>query len=292
VGGALRQFGGVFDGVAEQYDAVRPSYPRALIDAALEAGSLGPGSLVLEIGSGTGKLTELLVARGLRVHAVEPGANLVETARRRLGPTGAVRFEIARFEEAELADGAYDAVFCATAFHWIDPAIGWSKVARVLHDNGLLALFTHIGVHDERSSDMQRELLEILRVHAPSVADGWSLPPSLEAVVAGAADRRANASEAWDWIMSDGRHSLAVPRAAALFGDAAVAVAVAREDETADEVLSYMRTTSMYFMLAEDRRQAFEDDYRRMIERHGGSFPFSRAAVLMTARRAPEASHV
>ncbi len=118
---ALRKLRGVFDGVAEAYDAARSGYPQELVDAAIAAGRLDGARAILEIGSGTGKLTELLVARGLRVHAVEPGANLTEAARRRLGDTDAVRFEQSTFEDAETADGAYDAIFSATAFHWVEP---------------------------------------------------------------------------------------------------------------------------------------------------------------------------
>ena len=85
--------------------------------------------------------------------------------------------------------------------------------------------------------------------------------------------------------MSDGRHALAVPEAAGLFDDVEVETVLVRDEQTADEVVAHLRTTSFWFMVAEDRRQAFDDDYRRLIERHGGLYRFSRADVLMTARR-------
>ena len=44
-------------------------------------GGLGPGAPVLEIGCGTGQLTRSLLARGLRVTAVEPGERLIARAR-------------------------------------------------------------------------------------------------------------------------------------------------------------------------------------------------------------------
>lgn len=284
--GALRQFGKIFDGVADEYDAARPGYPAELVDAALAASALDRHSTVLELGCGTGKLTELLVGRGLRIHAIEPGASLVEAARRRLGSTDAVRFDIARFEDAELAEEAYDAVFSGTAFHWLEPAVSWAKVAAVLKPGGLLALLAYFGVHDERSSELEEQLLGVLRTHAPEVADEYGLLLSLASVVAGAQERTANASDVWDWIMGDGRHALAVPEAAALFDDVRVTTALSRSEETAERVVSIVRTTSLYFMVAPDRREAFADDYRRTIEGHGGTYPYSLATVLMTARRA------
>jgi SAM-dependent methyltransferase len=279
----LREFGQVFDGVAAEYDAARPSYPSELIDAAVAAGGLDADSAVLEIGSGTGKLTELLVARGLRVRAVEPGANLVAAARKRIGRTDAVEFDVARFEDADLPEDTYDAVFSATAFHWIDPKLGWSKVASLLKPGGVLALLMYIDLHDERSTALEHQFLEIVREYAPAIARAWSHPRSHEALIAGASERTGNASEVWDWIM-EGMHGMAVPEAAALFDDVQLVTVVSPGEQTAEEVLALLRTTSLYYMVEPARRGAFEDDNRRAIERHGGTFQFTRAAILMTAR--------
>jgi ubiquinone/menaquinone biosynthesis C-methylase UbiE len=285
---ALRKLRGVFDGVAEAYDAARPGYPQQLVDAAIAAGRLDGDSEILEIGSGTGKLTELLVARGLHMDAVEPGANLIEAARRRLGDTDAVRYEQATFEDAELADGAYDAIFSATAFHWVEPRVGWAKAARVLAPGGLLALLTHIGLEDEdeRSEVMERELIEILLRYSPQAATDWNMPLSFAAVIAGAHERCANVSLAWDWIMSRGRHRMAIPEAAGMFEEVQVRADVRHAEQSADEVLAQWRTTSLYFTIEEGRRTAFEREFRALIDRFGGTFPYSDGAFLLTARRA------
>ena len=110
-GESLRRYGQVFDQAAEAYDQVRPSYSESLIDVAMERGNLGPGSRVLEVGSGTGKLTESLVRRQLTVEAVEPGSNMIATARRRLGPSHAVAFHLGRFEDVELPENEFEALF-------------------------------------------------------------------------------------------------------------------------------------------------------------------------------------
>jgi SAM-dependent methyltransferase len=284
----LRSYGHVFDGVAAEYDAARPGYSPELVDAAAKAGALDGGSRVLEIGSGTGKLTELLVARGLRVSAIEPGANLIEAARRRLGSAAAVSFDNGRFEDADLPTGFYDAVFSATAFHWVEPQVSWAKVASVLKPRGLLALLSYIGIHDERSAHMDDEFIDILQKYAPGMADEWEPLPTLDAVIAGAEERRANASAVWDWVMSNGRHALTVPEAAGLFDDAEFEAVLVRDEQTADEVVAHLRTTSFWFRVPEDRREGLVHAYRDLIARHGGLYRFSRADVLMTARKAPE----
>jgi SAM-dependent methyltransferase len=274
-----------FDEVAEAYDEARRGYPSGLVDVAIERGRLEPGSRVLEVGCGTAKLTESLVARGLLVDAVDPGPNMVAVARRRLGATDAVTFHIARFEDVSLPGEAFDAAFSATAFHWVEPTVGWAKAASHLKPRGLLALLTHLGVLDEESRGFEDEFLGVLRKHAPAVAAEWRDPRALDTVLAGAHARRDNASEVWDWLMGHGRHRLAMPEAAPLFDDVEVASEVTRVEETADQLLAHLRTTSLYFRIEPARREAFEEDERDLVERMGGTVHTSLATVLMTARR-------
>jgi SAM-dependent methyltransferase len=284
---STRRFGQVFDQVAEAYDKLRPGYPDSLIDLAIRRGHLGPGSRVLEVGSGTGKLTESLVGRQLLVDAVEPGSNMIAAARRRLGDTEAVTFHVGRFEDVDLPGAAFDGVFSATAFHWADPVVSWAKAASHLRPGGLLALLSHIVLRDERTAEIQDELHVVLREHAPEVAAGFPPARELEVVLAGVPERRGNASETWDWLMSSGRHRMAVPAAADLFVDVEVATEPHEVVETAEEMIAHFRTTSVYHQVDPARRGALERDDRRAVERHGGTIRWPLAVVLMTARRAP-----
>src|SRR5947208_605091 len=93
-----------FDREADVYDRVRPGYLESLIDAALSGREIRD---VLEVGCGPGKLTVSLIARRLRVEAVEPGTNLAAIARRR-APEAEVH--VARFEELALMDARFESV--------------------------------------------------------------------------------------------------------------------------------------------------------------------------------------
>jgi SAM-dependent methyltransferase len=273
----------MFDGVAVAYDNVRPSYPRELVAAACERAGLQAGSRVLELGCGTGKLTELLAERGLVVDAVDPGPNMIEAARKRIGPTDRVTFHISRFEEVALPDEAFRAVFSATAFHWLDPEVSWRKAASHLEPGGVIALLTHVGLHDEHGAE--EEFRAALHEHAPGVADGWHPSRDLETILDGAAARSGDASRVWDWVMGEGRHDLTAADAADLFENVEITAVVVHDEKTADELMAHFRTTSLYFRIDPERLPALEAADRRIIDARGGTVRFSLAAILMTAQR-------
>lgn len=277
-----RRYAQVFDDVAEEYDRERRGYPDGLVDAACAYGGLRPGDSVVEVGCGTGLLTSSLLGRGLIVDAVDPGANMIRLAERRVGEEAAVRFHHGRFEEVALPQRAFAAVFSATAFHWIEPSVGWARAAELMAPGGLLALLQYCDVHDASTADDWQALIDGLATIAPDIAATWPELRDADTILAGAASRRDNISEVWSWI---GGHRLAVSEAARLFDDVEVAVAPIYTEQTGDEVNAVLRTTSLYARIPEDRRQAFQDENLRVAERLGGVIRTSELAVLVTGRR-------
>jgi ubiquinone/menaquinone biosynthesis C-methylase UbiE len=282
----LRRHALAFDAVAGDYDAYRPGYPAELVDAALRRAGLGAGRRVLEIGCGTGKLTELLVARGLEIDAVDPGAAMLEAARRRLRDNPNVTFHLGRFEEVELPEDAYDAVFSATAFHWVEPSVGWAKVARHLRDDGLLALLQYIAVTDGATPGVDAEFRALLKEHASESAGDWGPPQDSASLLAAARERADNVSATWDVVLSRGLHRVSVADAATLFHSVETEAVVETRAWTADESEARFRTTSLYLRLDPAVRIAFERDNRELYARHGGEVELSTAFVLTSALRA------
>jgi SAM-dependent methyltransferase len=117
----------------DDYERGRPGWPPEVVDVP----GVPPSATVLELGAGTGKLTQLLAAVFARVVALEPE----DAMRRRLA---------ARCPEAEaldgaaeaipLADGSVDAVFAAECFHKFDGGRAVPEIARVLRARGPLVL--------------------------------------------------------------------------------------------------------------------------------------------------------
>jgi ubiquinone/menaquinone biosynthesis C-methylase UbiE len=278
-----RRYAQVFDDVAEEYDRERRGYPEQLIDAACERGGLSAGDAVVEVGSGTGLLTAGLLARGLRVEAVDPGANMIRLARRRVGSEAAVRFHHGRFEDVALPQGAFGAVFSATAFHWIDPEVGWARAAGLLAPGGTLALLQHCDVWDASTIDDWTALQAALTRVAPEISARWPDLRDEDAILNGAAARADNISAVFSWI---GRHELTVPEAARLFGDVQVETVRIQTEQTGDQVNAYLRTTSLWRRLEPHQQPALEAENRAAAERAGGVIRSSELAVLVTGRRA------
>jgi ubiquinone/menaquinone biosynthesis C-methylase UbiE len=147
----------LFDGVADRYQDCRSGYPPELVQFVVESARLRPGSAVLEVGCGTGQLTEQLVASGLAVTAIDIGAAMVGAARRRV-TSAAVSFEVAPFEAFAAPDASFEAIVSATAFHWIDPEVKFAKPARLLTAGGWLALITTGERYDDPFGAALREM--------------------------------------------------------------------------------------------------------------------------------------
>lgn len=116
----------------------------------LQAMDLPARGRVLEVGSGPGWLTEILVMLGFQVDAVEPCEDMVRIARDRLNGCSlhyhlekppAVQFHCQAFEECELADGTFDGVlFYESLHHMIDENACLAKCFRALKPGGVLGI--------------------------------------------------------------------------------------------------------------------------------------------------------
>ncbi|WP_092617147.1 class I SAM-dependent methyltransferase [Jiangella sp. DSM 45060] len=120
----------------QRYDQARPRYPDALVTRITGGRS---GLDVLDVGCGTGIAARQFQAAGCVVTGVEPDARMAGFARARDLPV-----EVATFEAWDPRGRTFDAVVAAQSWHWVDPAAGAAKAARVLRPGGRLAIFGHV----------------------------------------------------------------------------------------------------------------------------------------------------
>jgi SAM-dependent methyltransferase len=145
----------------DDYVRYRPGYPEQLIGLLRSECGLGSGRDVADIGSGTGKLTELLLATGARVFAVEPNGGMRQAAERLLGRVPGFVSIGGRAEATGLPAASVDLVTAAQAFHWFDQAAARTEFRRILRPGGVAALVWN--ERDDAASAFLRDYEDCLR---------------------------------------------------------------------------------------------------------------------------------
>jgi SAM-dependent methyltransferase len=128
-----------FKGLANLYAQSRPTYPPEAVDFVLATCHLGPGSVFVDIGCGTGISSRLFADRGLRVIGIEPNAEMRARASAERGP--AVEYRDGRAESTGLPAASVDTVLAAQAFHWFEPEAALREFHRILRPQGWVVLF-------------------------------------------------------------------------------------------------------------------------------------------------------
>jgi SAM-dependent methyltransferase len=157
----------IFGADAAGYHAGRIGYPDDLYEIVLAGTPSHPA--VLEIGSGTGLVTEALLARGVGdLVAVEASADLVAFTRERL-PDRRLSLLTAAFPDVEMTQ-RFDVIVCAAAFHWMEPHAALAKVASLLKPGGRWAVWWN--------SYRNHGVGDALADQITPLLDGIALPPS------------------------------------------------------------------------------------------------------------------
>ncbi|HWI51387.1 MAG TPA: class I SAM-dependent methyltransferase [Symbiobacteriaceae bacterium] len=116
----------------EQYQEV--------LERVAELAGADSGRRLLDVGTGTGNLAQVLLRRGASVVAVEPSAAMRRQARQKLGETAVLE---GQFLDLPVESGGFDAVVSSYAFHHLtDDAKcqGAQEMLRVLRPGGRIVL--------------------------------------------------------------------------------------------------------------------------------------------------------
>lgn len=129
-----------FSDRVENYVRFRPGYPREAIAWVIAEAELTTGSVVADIGSGTGISTAVFLARGYQVFGVEPNDPMREAAERLLA--GHEEFHSIRggAGNTTLADESVNLIVAAQAFHWFHTSETRCEFSRILKPDGHIAL--------------------------------------------------------------------------------------------------------------------------------------------------------
>jgi len=129
-----------FTGRVESYRRYRPTYRAEVVDLLRRECSLEAGSRVADIAAGTGLLTEIFLAAGFFVTAVEPNEEM-RAACSSLGSQYANLTIVAGTAEATaLPDRSIDLITVAQAMHWFDLDRTRAEFVRILRPGGCCAV--------------------------------------------------------------------------------------------------------------------------------------------------------
>ena len=159
-----------FTGKAELYSKYRPSYPKEFIDHLQSEVGLDNTGIIADIGSGTGKLTKLLLEVGKMVYAVEPNNDMREAAEHNLNKYKNFISVNATAEITTLNDSSVGFITVAQAFHWFDRKKFKEESKRILKPGGKVILVWNTRV---LTGEPVKDYELILRKHCPDF-DGFS----------------------------------------------------------------------------------------------------------------------
>lgn len=252
-----------FDLVAEDYNVYRSPYPQQVVDAVIALSHLHTRSRVLEIGCGTGQLSVPLAQHGIDLLAIELGPHLAALARRNLKQFPNVHVEVSSFEAWPLPSQKFDAVVSASAFHWLDPSVRFSKSAEALHLGGFLTI---LHVHHVRGgtpgffADTQPSYLKW------GLSDGLSFQPPTP----GNAPTMYPELDQLPEFRSVERHQFEIPRS-----------------HSTASYISWLQTDSLVSTLNNHSRRSFLQDIDRLIEsKYNGQVVRNFVYDVIVAQRA------
>jgi SAM-dependent methyltransferase len=129
-----------FSDRVQDYVRYRPHYPMAVLETLRDEYGLTSESVVADIGSGTGILTELFIRNGNPTFAVEPNREMRLAAEAMLSEAANFVSRDGTAEATELADASVDFIVAGQAFHWFEPVATRAEFARILKPQGRVAL--------------------------------------------------------------------------------------------------------------------------------------------------------
>jgi SAM-dependent methyltransferase len=133
-----------FSSRVEPYIRYRPGYPSEVLEILESRCGLNQVSVVADVGSGTGILTELFLKNGNLVYGVEPNREMREAAETLLKSYPRFISVTGKAEATTLGSNCISFVTAAQAFHWFDIQKARREFTRILKPQGWVVLVWNI----------------------------------------------------------------------------------------------------------------------------------------------------
>ena len=129
-----------FSSRVENYIKYRPNYPSEIVKYLKEIDILKDNSVIADIGSGTGILSEIFLNNGNTVYGVEPNADMRKAAEKLLEAYSNFISVDGSAEDTKLKAKNIDIITVGQAFHWFDIKQTQKEFKRILKEGGYVVL--------------------------------------------------------------------------------------------------------------------------------------------------------
>jgi ubiquinone/menaquinone biosynthesis C-methylase UbiE len=181
-----------FSDRAEIYHNSRPHYPRGILTVLEEQCGFTAGSLVVDVGAGTGLLAELFLQNGNSVVAVEPNGAMrsalttLRSSYPRLTPVEGTA------EAIPFGDHSANFITAGTAFHWFDIPTVRLEFPRVLKPGGWVVITVNdrrlgpepfLAEYEQLLARFGRDFAEVRGRHDPRREEEFFAPGHFRTVI-------------------------------------------------------------------------------------------------------------
>ncbi len=131
-----------FEDVAEQWDEMRKGFFSEVVrEKAYKVAGIRSGELAVDVGAGTGFLTEGLLKSGLKVIAVDQSEAMLDEMKKKFEVFQAVEYRTGESENLPIEDKTVDYVFSNMYLHHVkSPLNAIKEMVRVLKPGGKLII--------------------------------------------------------------------------------------------------------------------------------------------------------
>jgi len=131
-----------FGEVAHQWDKMRETFfSEAVREKAMSIAGVQPSKLAVDIGAGTGFITQGLIQRGLRVIAVDQSEAMLKEMGTKFQGIDTIDYRIGEAENLPIEDKVVDYVFANMYLHHVEnPPVAIKEMARILKLGGILVI--------------------------------------------------------------------------------------------------------------------------------------------------------
>jgi len=131
-----------FDKVAPLWDKMRRGFfPERVREKAILLANVQPGKIAVDIGAGTGFITEELLKKGLKVIAIDQSEAMIREMKKRFKDKSAIDYRIGKAKNLPVKDGYADYAFANMFLHHVEnPLAAIKEMFRILKPSGTLVI--------------------------------------------------------------------------------------------------------------------------------------------------------